>query len=136
MSFEVATNSPLESRLSILIQRLIESGYMKHGEEMACDLIRDYTVFTALHSNTTAGEGKDAVALTSYMTDKIFIYGIIFSVGYVVAFVIFFAEIIHFRYWKNTPEKKRFLNAKKRAQNVRIVDDIKMVSPSQYLSME
>lgn len=119
MSFEVVTNSPLESRLTKLIMRLIESGYIQRGEEKSFDLIRNHAFFSVFRSNRTTEEGENVGIITSYLTEKIFTYITIFSAGYFTAAIIFFTEIAYFRHTKNMMKQRRFLRAKKRTQNIK-----------------
>lgn len=115
MSFELATNSPLESRLTKLILKTIESGYMKRGEDIAFELIRTHAVFSALRSNTTAGDTNNSLIM-SYVSTKIFTYIVVFCACYLIAIVVFAAEIVYFTHSNNVQKKQRSLPAKRHSQ--------------------
>lgn len=99
MSFEVATNSPLEARFTSLVRILIESGYMQRCEAKALELIR--TMAMTNLSQADAMEAPDDTTFSSFSSDKILPYFVVFNIGLFVAFLIFIAEIMYDRYVRN-----------------------------------
>lgn len=110
MSYSVATNSPLGSRVVKLVQNLIEMGYMTYSEGRVFYLIRH--LIAAEQNKPISADENDAT--------KILMYFMSLSVGYVVAIFVFFAEIIYFRYSQNVKKKKRFSRAKKIARKINV----------------
>lgn len=114
MSYSVATNSPLESRVVKLVQNLIEMGYMTYSEGRVFYLIRH--LIASEQSKPTSVEGNDAT--------KVLMYFMSLSVGCVVAILVFFAEIIYFRYSQNVQKKTQFSRAKKIGRKTNLREDL------------
>lgn len=101
MSFQVATNSPLELRLSYFIQSLFESGYLQQFKTQSLNLIRQVTKADILYAS--ALESSFAASFTSFTIEQIMPYFIVCNIGLLLSFIVFIGEIVHFKWCLDTP---------------------------------
>lgn len=104
MSFQVATDSPLELRLTIFMQTLIESGYLEQFKANSLNLIRQVTKADILYAS--ALESSFAASFTSFSIEQIMPYFIVCNVGLLLSIVVFFGEIVFYKYSNNRKKGK------------------------------
>lgn len=119
-SYEIKTNSPLESRFKTVIQSIIEMGYLQQCEKESFLLIRDFFRRNRTHAHLM--DAPNAGTFTSATFNKILPYFFLYGFGIVAAILTFAAEVVHFHY-KQKPKKKlardgRTRSAKTQSENL------------------
>lgn len=96
MSYHVATNSPLELRLTFIVQAIVESGlFQKYGTH-SMDLIRRIPKATMLFAS--ALDSSFAASYTSFTIEQIMPYFIVCNIGFMISLLVFIGEIIYFKW--------------------------------------
>lgn len=103
MSYQIATNSPLELRLTFFVQNLFESGYLEQFKTHSLNLIRQVTKADILYAS--ALESSFAASFTSFTIEQILPYFIVCNIGLLLAFLVFIGEIVYFK-WSTDPGSK------------------------------
>lgn len=104
MSYQVATNSSLELRLSFFVQSLFESGYFEQFKTHSLNLIRQVTKADILYAS--ALDSSFAASFTSFTIEQIMPYFILCNIGLLLSFLVFVGEIIYFKWSVGAGNKK------------------------------
>lgn len=104
MSYQVATNSSLELRLSVFVQSLLESGYLEQFKTHSLNLIRQATKADILYAS--ALDSSFAASFTSFTIEQIMPYFILCNIGLLLSFFVFVGEIIYFKWSVGAGNKK------------------------------
>lgn len=102
-SYEIKTNSPLESRFKTILQSIIEMGYLQQCEKESFLLIRDF--FRKNRTHAHAMDAPNAGTFTSATFNTILPYFFLYGFGIAAAILTFAVEVVNFNYKQKSKEK-------------------------------